>query len=176
MDFILASGSPRRKEILETIGMEFSIIESDTDETAAEGMAPGETVRLLSGEKARAVAEKVSRDAVIIGADTIVYMDGEIFGKPGGEKDARRMLSSLSGRCDKGRKKRKDGFRGGFREGMVQSAFRRGDIRLYSVRRALRKSRGVRGPGEGQPFRAPDRGGLFYGSGAFSGCAWKAFF
>ncbi|MBQ7288775.1 MAG: septum formation protein Maf [Clostridia bacterium] len=96
MDFILASASPRRKEILEQLGLRFSVITADTDENS-EITDPGALVEELSFRKAQAVAKKVGGDAVVIGADTVVSIGGEILGKPKDAADARRMLRLLSG-------------------------------------------------------------------------------
>lgn len=93
---VLASGSPRRKEILEQIGAAFEVIVSDCDEKT-ESREPEALVKELSTQKAAAVAEKVSGAAVVIGADTIVAFRGEILGKPKDTEDARRMLVMLAG-------------------------------------------------------------------------------
>lgn len=93
---VLASGSPRRKEILAQIGAAFEVIVSDCEEKA-ESREPEALVKELSAQKAAAVAEKVSGAAVVIGADTIVAFRGEILGKPKDTEDARRMLAMLAG-------------------------------------------------------------------------------
>jgi len=95
---ILASGSPRRKEILEQCGVSFLVKKSDVEEeiTKAE---PGEAVKELSLLKARDVAGKVTEEkCIIIGADTIVANDSKILGKPADEKDAFQMLKSIQGK------------------------------------------------------------------------------
>lgn len=99
MNIILASASPRRRELLERMGIEeFDIIVSDADETLEEGLSPAEQVERLSRIKAAAVAaEAAVPDALIIAADTVVALDGTILGKPADEEDAFRMLSALSG-------------------------------------------------------------------------------
>ncbi len=103
MNCILASKSPRRKEILETLGLRFEVITADTDEQSEE-RDPRKLVELLAERKAKAVRElllsqgRMSSDTVIIAADTVVSVDGEIFGKPRDESDARRMLRLYSGR------------------------------------------------------------------------------
>jgi septum formation protein len=94
---ILASSSPRRKELLQTLGLTFSVITSDVDETTSPELTPAEVVEQLALRKARAVAEKISA-GVVLGADTIVVLDGQILGKPEDEADAFRMLSALQGR------------------------------------------------------------------------------
>lgn len=92
---ILASGSPRRRELLGEMGIEFEIDVPDVDETVAG--APDEMVRVLAERKARAVAEKRS-EGLIVAADTLVALDGRALGKPVDDEEAKDMLSSLSGR------------------------------------------------------------------------------
>ncbi|MBO8163820.1 MAG: septum formation inhibitor Maf [Brevibacillus sp.] len=94
---ILASASPRRRELLATLGLPFQVEVSEVDETISPDMSPGEAVQTLALRKARAVAGKVG-EGLVIGSDTIVVLDGEILGKPSDENDAYRMLSSLNGR------------------------------------------------------------------------------
>lgn len=91
---ILASGSPRRKEILEAMGLSFSVDVSDADESFVG--KPEDMVLELSRRKAQAVAPRHA-DSVILAADTIVFCDG-VLGKPRDDEEARRMLSELSGR------------------------------------------------------------------------------
>lgn len=93
---ILASGSPRRREILEKMGYAFRIITSDTDEHTDKDK-PYDIVMELSRRKALAVCGKADEDAVIIGADTIVYYDGEVLLKPVDREDAYNTLRKLSG-------------------------------------------------------------------------------
>ena len=98
MNIILASGSPRRRELLERMGIEdFDIITSDVDESVDETLPPAEQVEILSRRKADAVAAEVSPNDLVIAADTVVAMDGIVLGKPADEMDAFRMLSALSG-------------------------------------------------------------------------------
>ena len=98
MRIILASGSPRRKEILHNLSVEFEVITADTDETCGES-DPGRYSEQLAVRKGRAVSDLVNdKDALIISADTVVYIDGKILGKPTDEADAKRILSELSGR------------------------------------------------------------------------------
>lgn len=104
MRIILASKSPRRDEILNLASIKHEIIVSDADESLPEGILPTDAVKLLSEIKARAVVNtafngKLPPNTVILGADTVVEWNGEIFGKPKDNDDARRMLTSLSG-CD----------------------------------------------------------------------------
>lgn len=100
--FILASQSPRRKELLKNIGLEFEVIVSEADESSVdtESIEPPIYVQELALIKAAATAKKVlkNKKAIIIAADTIVTLDGKILGKPENEADAERMLVSLSGR------------------------------------------------------------------------------
>lgn len=93
---ILASASPRRKEILEQVGMEFHIIPSTCEEICAE-TEPSNVVRSLALQKAEDIAGKINGDFVVIGSDTVVAKDGQILGKPVDEKHAFEMLDSLQG-------------------------------------------------------------------------------
>ena len=96
MRIILASASPRRKELLEQAGIAFEIQIGNAQECITKE-EPGEIVEELSLAKAQKVAEEVTGDAVIIGADTIVAKDREILGKPKDAADAHRMLALLQG-------------------------------------------------------------------------------
>lgn len=98
MAVILASGSPRRKELMSHITNEFTVIVSDTDESLPEGKSVEETVKNLALQKAWAVKNKCKETDIIISADTVVSCDGKILGKPNNEKEAFSMLKSLSGR------------------------------------------------------------------------------
>lgn len=93
---ILASGSPRRAEILTSVGWEFTIAIPDVDESEIEGETPDEYVVRLAKIKAEKVASD-HRDQIVLGADTTVVIDGQIIGKPLDLSDARRMLKLLSG-------------------------------------------------------------------------------
>lgn len=93
---ILASASPRRRELLTTAGIEFEVLVSEADETIPEGTAPKEAAMMTAEKKALAVAEKC--DGTVIGADTIVVIEDRILGKPKDEADAADMLRFLSGR------------------------------------------------------------------------------
>lgn len=98
MDIILASGSPRRKELLTQIGVkDYRVVVSDVDENVDRDMLPDQMVEELSRRKALAVRDTVGDDALIIAADTVVSLEGEVLGKPSDETDAFRMLSALSG-------------------------------------------------------------------------------
>ncbi len=93
---VLASSSPRRKDLLEHIGLSFDIVSSDFNESSVVEKTPKKTVEKLSLEKAMAIAPKY-KDAVIIGADTIVVLKDKILGKPKDKKDAKHTLKMLSG-------------------------------------------------------------------------------
>jgi septum formation protein len=95
---ILASASPRRKEIFGKTGLKFKVEESDCDEKADSGLKPQEFAQFLSRAKAKDVARR-HRNALVIAADTLVISGRTIFGKPGGEEQAREMLKTLSGRA-----------------------------------------------------------------------------
>ena len=95
MNFVLASKSPRRKEILSDLGLKFDIITADTDESC-DIKDPRLFVEELALRKGRAVVEKLDGDTIIIASDTVVACDGEILGKPRDRDDARRMLDMLS--------------------------------------------------------------------------------
>jgi septum formation protein len=94
---ILASRSPRRAQLLTQIGLRFAIEESSVDETMHDHQSPEDVVQMLALEKARDVARHHS-DAVVIGSDTIVVLDGVKLGKPADEEEAVQMLTRLSGR------------------------------------------------------------------------------
>lgn len=95
---VLASASPRRSELLCSVGLQFDIVPADIDESTMPGETPPDYVARLSNEKARVVAERVGRDAIVIAADTTVDVDGRILEKPIDDPDARHMLRLLSGR------------------------------------------------------------------------------
>ena len=94
---ILASGSPRRAEILRAVGWPFEAYAPDVDESRREAESPEDYVRRLAREKAEAVA-RTRLFGLVLGADTTVVVGGEILGKPTDERDARRMLRLLSER------------------------------------------------------------------------------
>jgi septum formation protein len=94
---ILASASPRRRELLRNAGFEFEVCAADVDERAREGENPRAMAERLAREKARAVRAKFPGDFVL-GADTVVVVADEILGKPNDAEDAARMLRLLSGR------------------------------------------------------------------------------
>lgn len=94
---ILASASPRRREILSMAGYRFTVLAPEVDERAP-GLPPDDLVQELSRRKAAAAAALAGPDDVILAADTVVALDGEILGKPGSGKRATQMLRSLSGK------------------------------------------------------------------------------
>ncbi|WP_080804006.1 Maf family protein [Arabiibacter massiliensis] len=105
LDVILASGSPRRKQLLEDAGIAFTVRVSDVDESLEPDLLanPHEAAKKLAERKAGAVVQEVLAEdycgmAAILGADTMVVCEGEIFGKPVSLSDAKRMLRRLSGR------------------------------------------------------------------------------
>lgn len=93
---ILASASPRRRELLTKMGLEFEVIPSKGEEIITK-TSPAEVVMELAEQKAREVAESFGDGTLLIGADTVVVKDGKILGKPKDESDAVSMLSMLSG-------------------------------------------------------------------------------
>ena len=120
-EYILASGSPRRKELLARAGLEYRVLVSDADEDYPEGLKPEEIVKLLAGRKGHAVAELLKKDPAeavefskadncatvqnnitkhicVISADTIVVLDDRILGKPADRKESEAMIRALQGR------------------------------------------------------------------------------
>lgn len=95
---VLASGSPRRRELLAGLGLRFDIRAADVDETPHPGEPPRDYVLRLAREKADAVARSGAPGELVLAADTAVVVDGEILGKPLDGEDARRMLRLLAGR------------------------------------------------------------------------------
>ena len=98
MDIILASQSPRRRELLARMGLTFSVVSPRVDEDAFHADDPVELVKLLSREKALQVAGTRDRSSLIVAADTVVVLDGTALGKPGDAAMAEAMLTALSGR------------------------------------------------------------------------------
>lgn len=94
--FILASASPRRSELLKLLGLEFEVLPSGIDEIVREGETPTEHVHRLATAKAMELADRYP-EAWVIGADTIVVINGDFLGKPATESEARAMLGKLSG-------------------------------------------------------------------------------
>jgi len=95
--FILASASPRRQEMLRSVGLKFKTIPAHVDEDYIEGESPQQHVRRLAQEKAQFIAQKYPK-AWVLGADTIVVIDGLILGKPKNKTQAKGMLKKLSDR------------------------------------------------------------------------------
>lgn len=95
---ILASQSPRRRELLALLGLPFAVLAAAVEESAVDGEPPTQTARRLALEKARAVAA-VRPQATVIGCDTLVAVDGVVLGKPADAAQARAMLRSLRGRA-----------------------------------------------------------------------------
>ena len=96
---ILASGSPRRRELLDKFGIDYEILPAQGEESAPPELTPGERVKSLAAQKAEETAHRVNDPAaVILAADTLVELDGEVLGKPGASERARAMLRALSGR------------------------------------------------------------------------------
>ena len=95
--FILASASPRRAELLGQLDLKFQVQPSDAVEIFDAQLSPYELCQLNAHRKARTVAKK-HPDALVLGADTLVFLEREIFGKPKDMDDARRMLTALQGR------------------------------------------------------------------------------
>lgn len=96
--FILASSSPRRRELLANAGLDFEVIEPEVCERAREGEAPLDFAKRMAEEKALNVSGNVPRGRIVVGGDTVVSVSGEILGKPGDEEDAFSMLQKLSGK------------------------------------------------------------------------------
>ncbi len=94
---ILASSSPRRRELLEQAEIPFDICVKNVDETVPEGLTPAQGAEYTAQKKAQAVAFS-NENNVVLGADTIVVLEGEILGKPKDKQDAIRMLTLLSGK------------------------------------------------------------------------------
>jgi septum formation protein len=94
---ILASASPRRAELLGHLELKFQVLPSDAAEIFDAQLSPYELCQLNAHRKARTVAKK-NPDALVLGADTLVFLEREIFGKPRDMEDARRMLAQLQGR------------------------------------------------------------------------------
>ena len=98
MNLILASASPRRRELLEGLGLELTICPAKGEEHPVPGLSGGETALRLSRAKCLEIASQAREDDVVIAADTVVCLDDQILGKPADEEDAARMLRALSGR------------------------------------------------------------------------------
>lgn len=99
---LLASQSPRRRELIQLIEPDVRFLSADVDETVPAGLLPEQIVQVLAEKKARAAQEMMTKEdqenTFIIGCDTIVSLDGMVYGKPSDEADAVRMLGELSGK------------------------------------------------------------------------------
>lgn len=97
MEYILGSGSPRRKQLLAAIGIPFTVKTSDVDETPDEGLKDAAIALSLAIRKANALKDQLKPDQLLITADTIVWINNILLGKPANEKEAFEMLSMLNG-------------------------------------------------------------------------------
>ncbi len=95
---ILASASPRRKELLSKIGLTFEVIPSSYEENLPDDNFSHEKIEALALNKGKEVAERITENAIIISADTVVVLDGKILGKPHSKEEAFEMISKLSGK------------------------------------------------------------------------------
>lgn len=95
MNIILASQSPRRKELLDLMGLKYEVIVSNADETFEEGLTIEEQSKRLAYIKSKTVFKQTSGDRIVIGSDTMVLKDGKIYEKPVDNEDAKRMLKEL---------------------------------------------------------------------------------
>lgn len=94
---MLASASPRRRELFSMLGLDFTVCPTDADESLPEGLTPDETVKELSRRKAVSAKGKCDKDALVIAADTMVFAGGRLLGKPHDRNEAYDMLKALSG-------------------------------------------------------------------------------
>src|SRR3990167_4608974 len=97
MQLILASTSPRRRELLALLGIPFEIVAPDFEEVPQPGRSPRQQVEHFAREKARSIAI-VRPTALVLGSDTVIELDGQMLGKPSDLADARAMLTRLAGR------------------------------------------------------------------------------
>ncbi len=97
MKIILASKSPRRKELMDMLNLKYEVIVSDAEEILEEGLKIEEQAKRLSYIKAKTVFNETTGDRIVIGSDTMVIKDGKIYGKPKNEEDAFRILKELNG-------------------------------------------------------------------------------
>lgn len=95
MKIILASASPRRKELMDLMEVPYQVIPSQFDEKRDESLDPEKQVEKLAYGKAKDVLDRTTGDRIIIGCDTLVYKDGKFYGKPKTEDVARKMLEEL---------------------------------------------------------------------------------
>jgi len=121
LQVVLASTSPRRKELLEQVGMQFTTVAIDIDESIVTGEIPSDYVVRLAQEKALAAVCNFSEQTIIIAADTTVTIDGYILGKPANRNDAFAMWSLLSGRTHQVMTGVAVAFLGGIKTTVVQT-------------------------------------------------------
>ncbi|MDQ2640700.1 MAG: Maf family protein [Pseudomonadota bacterium] len=95
---VLASASPRRRELLDQLGIAHQVLPADVDETGREGEAPAALAQRLARMKALEGRRRDGGHRIVLGADTVVTAEGQLFGKPAGREDAVRMLTQLGGR------------------------------------------------------------------------------
>lgn len=96
---ILASGSPRRRDLMKLMGLTYEVIPSDFEENLDDSRSPEEVAKELGLGKALAVAQKYP-EAIVIGSDTVVSLEGKQYGKAADEAEARQMLTELAGKCN----------------------------------------------------------------------------
>lgn len=96
MKIILASGSPRRKELLDLIKVKYEVIPSNADETLTKGLSLEEQSKVLAYKKAKSIFDKTQGDRIVIGADTLVVKNGKTYGKPKDLNEAKQMLLELN--------------------------------------------------------------------------------
>ena len=101
MKIILASQSPRRKELLSLMGLDFDVMPSNTEEDMKQKVSPAKLSEILSEQKAKDIFDKTSGNRVVIGSDCMVFADNKIFGKPKDDAEAKQMLKTLSGNWHK---------------------------------------------------------------------------
>ena len=101
MKIILASQSPRRRELLSLMGVDFEVMPSDTEEDMKQKCSVAKLSEILSEQKAKDIFDKTSGNRVVIGSDCMVYADNKIYGKPKNDDDAKQMLKTLSGNWHK---------------------------------------------------------------------------
>ena len=170
-NLILASGSPRRKELLSLYTTDFTICVSDFDENGVTAPTPAQLVEKLARGKCLAVA-KDHPGAVVLGCDTVVDVGGEVFGKPHSVEDAKRMLRALSGATHEVHTGvcvsdgvRTESFVDSCRQGDLLPDSGRGDRRLHGHEGALRQGRCLRHPGPRSPLARPAGRGLLHHHG-----------
>jgi septum formation protein len=95
---VLASSSPRRKQLLELLNVPFNVVDSNVDETVEFGPSPAEIAKMLANRKAQSVANMIGPGHIVIGADTIVVLKHRVLGKPNDRNDAIEMLLALQGK------------------------------------------------------------------------------